>query len=116
MTTTISADQDVTTLINTFTVVSDSQQKLLDLLVEATEQVMRHLPGFISANFHASPDGARVINYAQWRSEADIQAMRENPSARRYLDAFATLATAEPRIYRVTSVHHVEAPTRRNRH
>jgi Antibiotic biosynthesis monooxygenase len=46
----------------------DSQQQLIDLLDEATNQVIRHRPGFISANIHASLDGTRVVNHAQWRS------------------------------------------------
>ena len=47
-TTTIAIDQDVATLINVFTVTRMTQQPLVDLLTEATEQVMRHRPGFIS--------------------------------------------------------------------
>jgi antibiotic biosynthesis monooxygenase (ABM) superfamily enzyme len=57
VTTTISTDQDIATLINVFTVGLDNQQQLVDLLDEATTQVIRHLPGFISANIHASLDG-----------------------------------------------------------
>ncbi|MGA9691944.1 MAG: hypothetical protein WBR33_11020 [Pseudonocardiaceae bacterium] len=43
----IATDQDLATLINVFTVTRMTQQPLVDLLVEATEQVMRHRPGFI---------------------------------------------------------------------
>ena len=35
---------------------------------------MQHLPGFISASIHRSLDGTKVINYAQWRSQADFAA------------------------------------------
>ena len=65
MTTTISTDQDIATLINVFTVNPDNQQQLVDLLDEATTQVIRHQAGFISANIHASLDGTRVVTYAQ---------------------------------------------------
>ncbi len=34
----------ICTLINVFTVEPDKQQQLLDTLVEASEQVLRHLP------------------------------------------------------------------------
>lgn len=57
--TTIDTGHDVATLINVFTVTSDTQQPLVDLLVEATEQVMRHRPGFVSAAIHVSLDGTR---------------------------------------------------------
>ena len=64
MTTTINTDQHCH-LINVFTVNPDSQPQLIDLLHEATNQVIRHRPGsFISANIHASLDGTRVVNYA----------------------------------------------------
>ena len=43
--TTISKDNDVVTLINVFTVEPENQQRLVDMLVEATEKMMRNLPG-----------------------------------------------------------------------
>jgi quinol monooxygenase YgiN len=106
-TTTIATDQDVATLINVFTVTRKTQQPLVDLLTEATEQVMRHHRGFISANIHASLDGTRVVNYAQWRSREDFQAMLDDPTAREHMSAAGSLATAEPHLYEVASVHHV---------
>lgn len=104
--TTIATDQDVATLINVFTVTRMTQQPLVDLLSEATEQVMRHRPGFISANIHASIDGTRVVNYAQWRSRDDFLAMLDDPTAHEHVNATGSLATAEPHLYEVTSVHH----------
>jgi quinol monooxygenase YgiN len=99
-------DQDVATLINVFAVTRDDQQPLVDLLIEATEQVMRHRPGFVSANIHASLDGTRVVNYVQWRSREDFQAMLDDPIAREHMSATLALATAEPRLYEVALVHH----------
>ena len=66
--TTIAKGREVVTLINVFTVEPDTQQQMVDLLVEATETVINRLPGFVSANIHKSLDGTRVANYAQWRS------------------------------------------------
>ena len=62
---TIAKDKDVVTLINVFTVAPEDQQRLVDVLVDATQTVMRKQPGFISANIHRSLDGTRVTNYAQ---------------------------------------------------
>ncbi|MDQ2883943.1 MAG: antibiotic biosynthesis monooxygenase [Actinomycetota bacterium] len=104
--TTIVADQDVATLINVFTVTRETQQPLVDLLTEVTEQVMRHRPGFVSANIHASLDGTRVVNYAQWRSRDDFLAMLDDPTAREHMSATESLGVAEPLLYEVTSVHH----------
>jgi heme-degrading monooxygenase HmoA len=77
----ISKSNDVVTLINIFTVEPHDQQRLVDLLTEATEAVMRHLPGFVSAHIHKSLDGVRVANYAQWRSRDHFEAMLRNPKA-----------------------------------
>lgn len=99
--------QDVATLVNVFTVLPERQQELVDLLDEVTEQVMRHQPGFVSANFHASLDGTRVVNYAQWASPAAFQAMMQDPTASEHMSRAADIAEAfDPNLYRVTSVHH----------
>src|SRR5207249_1401263 len=63
----IATGRQLVTLINVFTVEPRHQQRLVDVLVEATEAVMNTLPGFISANIHKSLDGTRLVNYAQWR-------------------------------------------------
>lgn len=104
--TTIATDQELTTLVNVFTVDSKDQQSLVDLLVTATDEVMRHQPGFISANIHASLDGSRVVNYAQWRNEEDFQTMLRSPDAAEHFGAVNAIATAEPHLYTVASVHH----------
>jgi antibiotic biosynthesis monooxygenase (ABM) superfamily enzyme len=56
---TIDRNADLMTLVNVFTVEPENQEKLVTLLTEATEQVMRSLPGFVSANIHRSLDGNR---------------------------------------------------------
>jgi Antibiotic biosynthesis monooxygenase len=58
----INPDENILTLINTFDVELGKQQELVDLLAEATTDVMRHLDGFISANIHQSSDGSYVAN------------------------------------------------------
>lgn len=104
--TTIDPQQQVATLINIFAVEPDRQQELVQLLAQATEEVMRHRPGFVSANIHASHDGERVINYAQWASEEDFQAMLRDPVAQEHMRKATELAHAEPRLCTVVSSHH----------
>jgi hypothetical protein len=48
--TTISTKYKILTLINVFTVTPAKQEELSQLLIDAAEQTMKHLPGFISAN------------------------------------------------------------------
>src|ERR1700692_315348 len=89
---TITAHADHATLINVFTVQPDRGRQLADLLTAATEEVMQHVDGFISANIHLSTDGTRVVNYAQWRSAEAMQAMRQDPTARQHMAQCAELA------------------------
>jgi heme-degrading monooxygenase HmoA len=104
--TTITAHSPSATLINVFTVEPDNSRELVEVLSAATDAVMQHLPGFISANIHLSTDGTRVANYAQWASMADFQAMQQNPAAHEHMVAAAELATSfEPHFYTVESVH-----------
>jgi quinol monooxygenase YgiN len=105
-TTTIDADVDVVTLINRFTVEPARQRELLEVLADATEAVMRHRPGFVTANLHASLDGRHVVNYAQWASVEAMEAMLADPVCREHMDAARGLADVEPQIYTVVSVHH----------
>lgn len=93
---TIARDPQILTLINVFTVDPAKQQKLVDTLLEATQQVMKRMPGFISASIHKSYDGTKVVNYAQWKSRQDFEAMTKNPEAIPHMKACAELARFDP--------------------
>lgn len=71
---TITVEQGYATHINVFHCEPESQRGLADTIRRETEQYVRHLPGFVSANVHRSTDGRRVTNYAQW---TDLSAFRE---------------------------------------
>jgi quinol monooxygenase YgiN len=103
---TIQAEAQIFTLINVFSVAPDRQQELADVLVEATEHTMRHLPGFVSANIHKSFDGRRVVNYAQWRSRDAFESMLRNPAARPHMTRAAALASFDPILCEVAHVDH----------
>lgn len=58
------------TMINTFSPPAERAEELKAVLIRATEEFMRHVDGFVSANFHFAVDGSnRVVNYVQWASE-----------------------------------------------
>jgi heme-degrading monooxygenase HmoA len=102
----ISRDQDVATLINVFTVAPEDQQRLVDLLVEATEKVMSKQPGYVSANIHKSLDGTRVTNYPQWRSREDFEEIFRNSDVTVHMREAEKLAIAyEPHLYEVAFTH-----------
>lgn len=99
--TTISKEATLVTLINVFTVEPENQQRLVDMLVEATEKTMKNIPGFISANIHKSLDGVRVTNYAQWRSREDFEAMLKNPEALSHMEPILEIASNDGHLYEV---------------
>ena len=99
--TTISKQSNYLTLINVFTVEPANQQKLVDLLILATQSTVQHITGFISASLHRSLDGTKVTMYAQWRSMEDYQNMRNNATASPYLEEALKFATFAPGMYEV---------------
>lgn len=48
----------------------DRQRHIIDSIADSLESTpVDHLPGMLSANFHTSADGTRVLNYAEWTSD-----------------------------------------------
>lgn len=93
-------------LINTFTVDPDKAEQLLAVLSEATENGMRGRPGFVSANLHLSNDKKHVANYAQWRSQADLDAMMADASSREHMEKAAGIARSfDPIYYELRECH-----------
>jgi antibiotic biosynthesis monooxygenase (ABM) superfamily enzyme len=108
MNTLIDKTQNLVTLINVFLVDPVNQQRLLKVLVEATENVMRNLPGFISANLHASLDGKNIVNYAQWARVEDFQNMLAHEEAQVHMMEASNLSIKiEPNLYSVNHIDHI---------
>lgn len=97
----ISKANNVVTLINLFTVERENQDKLVELLIEATEKTMKGVNGFVSASIHKSADGVRVVNYAQWKSREDFEAMIKNPEAQAHMKPITEIAQADFHLYEV---------------
>ncbi len=96
-------------LINTFTVEPSRAEELLGVLSRATETGMRQMPGFVSANLHVSPDKRHVANYAQWRSQEDLDAMMKNPAAQVHMQEAASIARSfDPIYYELRETHSAE--------
>ena len=102
---TISPNRDVATLINVFVVEPDNQDKLIEVLKEGTEALFSKQPGYISASFHKSMDGRRVVNYGQWRSPKDIDAFRSKPEIGEYFKRVRELAQFESMVCDVSYVN-----------
>lgn len=103
--TTLDPTDGYATLINTFEVDPENADRLVELLHAATVTI-RKLPGFVSANLHVSTDRRRVVNYAQWRTHEDFQAMLKDPGAQPHMKEAAALATSyDPVFYTLRYVH-----------
>lgn len=103
----ISKENKVVTLVNVFTVEPGNQQKVVEMLVKATESTMKEIPGFVSATIHKSLDGVRVVNYAQWRSQQDFEAMRNNPEAQVHMKPLMEISKPDFHLYEVIDTFEV---------
>lgn len=101
--TTIATNNNLVTLINVFTVEPENQQRLVDIFVEAG-LAMSKRSGFISANIHKSLDGTRVINYVQWRSKEDFEAISNNPETTAHINEIKKLAKGNTSFYEVCAI------------
>jgi quinol monooxygenase YgiN len=92
------------TVINVFTVAPQQQGRLIELLTQATESSIRHIPGFVSAALHRGLDGSKVTMYAQWATPEDYDRMRARPDASPFLAEALSIARFEPGFYEVIRV------------
>ncbi|WP_205880429.1 antibiotic biosynthesis monooxygenase family protein [Lichenicoccus roseus] len=97
----ISEGADILTIIQVFTVEPQDQQELIDLLSEGYGSSLSRAPGFLSCGLHRGVDGDKVTLYAQWRSEADYEAMLNDASLPAILYRALTISTFEPGRYEV---------------
>lgn len=100
------------TVINVFSVSPENQPELVRLLTELTEQTVQHMPGYLTTSIHASLDGTKVVNYAQWESGEHLGALLSNPDAAERFRRINELAAPEPNVYAVTLVHESAAARR----
>lgn len=103
---TIDAKTEIATFINVYKIEPARQAELAMFLSEGTDRVFRHQPGFVSVSIHRSLDGARVVNYAQWKSKEDIDRLMKNPEAQALAKQAAAIAmSVSPAVYTVSSIH-----------
>lgn len=81
------------TLLNILTVEPANQGRLVDMLRDNVETVIRTLDGWVSTNLIASADGKRVVIHSQWRDSAAIAAMRSDARMTAYFPKIAELAS-----------------------
>ena len=72
------------------------------LLEDFTEQVTRHMPGFISATVHRGIDNTHVANYVRWKTREHFNAMFADPRSRDHMQQTRAIAlSVTPVFYEV---------------
>lgn len=80
------------TIINRYAVAPERAEELLALLVQATIETMRYLPGFVAATFRMGVDRTQLVNYAQWRNREAIEGACADPKVAALLREAAQIA------------------------
>ncbi|ACU75340.1 Antibiotic biosynthesis monooxygenase [Catenulispora acidiphila DSM 44928] len=89
---------------------ADKARELIEAMAEDVRQWVRHLPGFVSANYHISLDGKRVFNYARWTNEkAYLDGFRADPRSAAMREQILALAEGGPEMVGYQPVRSVVA-------
>ncbi len=81
-----------------------NQPQMVELAIEHLAPAME-TPGLLSANFHRSLDGTRVINYGQWADREAIKELVKQPGFNKDKPYWEGIADNEYHLYEV--VHSV---------
>ena len=86
-----------------FSMQPDNQPKMVELAKEHLSPAMEQ-SGLISATFHRSLDGTRVINYGQWSDENAIAELVKKPGFSKEKPYWDGIADNEYHLYKVVRV------------
>lgn len=96
----VTREGNLVTLINVFETKPEQQQAFIDEWIRFTESVKEE-PGFIGTALHKSADGTRVVNYAQWRSEADFDSFLKKYRVQMFASFGPLSERIDPHLYEV---------------
>ena len=103
---TIDPKYNLLTLINTFEVDPEKTNELLNVLQNATSEVMEKYEGFVSASFHVSKDKKYLTNYAQWRNIDYFNKMLDSPKAQKHMKIAKDISISyHPILYDVVATY-----------
>jgi heme-degrading monooxygenase HmoA len=108
---TISTENDVTTVVVDVGTEPDDQASVLSMM-QGLSPVFARQPGFVSLSLHRSDDGARIMQYIQWKSLEDHFACMASDDVAKSGAAFMSLlssgkATMDVKVYEV--IYSIEA-------
>lgn len=107
---TIDPNQASITVIVVFDVEPHDQAALCAEISGYLDTVKAKFPALVSSTLHASDDGSRVVNYAQWRTRVDYERFVEESLKREPPPIFKNYPP-DTRTYRILRQveHHSEA-------
>ena len=83
-----------------FSMKPENQPKMIELAKSHLQPAMEQ-PGLISATFHRSLDGTRVINYGQWQDQKAIEELTKQPGFGKEKPYWDGVADNEYHLYEV---------------
>ena len=86
-----------------FSMQPENQPKMVELAKEHIKPAMEQ-PGLISATFHRSLDGTRVINYGQWTNKEAIEELVKKPGFSKDKPYWDGIADNEYHLYEVVRI------------
>jgi heme-degrading monooxygenase HmoA len=92
-------DRPSVVLINIYKTTQGRQEELLRKLETAARDVMRGLPGFISAAFHKGVDGVSIALYAEWESVDAWRGMANDETIAEAMKPVIEMSTCEPMLF-----------------
>lgn len=99
----ITKESQPVTYINVFSTRPEQQQELLENWSRRSGSAKGE-PGMLGIALHRSRDATRVVSYAQWRSEEDLNCFRKK--FHKHIEALGPFAErVDPHIYEVVYLH-----------
>jgi heme-degrading monooxygenase HmoA len=75
------------------------QQRVLEMLIEGTQQILIEHDGFISSRIQRSLDGMSIVSYVEWENKEAIKKMLNDPRAIIHMNDIANLAKVDRNLY-----------------
>lgn len=91
---TIAPDRPVYTVVTLFATKPENQETFLSAFKLSIQGMKKH-PGFVAACVHRSLDGRTILNYLQWRSQADFETFVHRPGRSAREHEFLELMAAQ---------------------
>lgn len=95
---------NLATLINVADVVQGRQDELIAYYQHIADTIMAKAAGCIGNALHRSLDGTRVVNYAQWESEAALRAAQQSPEMQRLIREKRDFFRSDPKFFEIVSL------------